>query len=321
MIAQGIKAAQGLLGLIGLGLLLSFAFSLQAGSVPDVEFVPLPSPDRDVAAFSRYAVIGSRNLFQTPEDAPALPMIEEVIEDSSLQYKVLGTAAGPADGSVALLEDGRGRRAVVSVGDQIEGVLVERIERGRIVVLNAGRREQLTMEEQAPQPVSLAMLQRGETSVVEINQVPPAPRPPEPPPAFLAIATPSLMAEVDRREALERPRRPRPQDREFPSEDERSRRGVPVGTPAGAAFSALAGPVAGPSESAYEAVAGGPLLQDLRSAVRLRRGERILAVNSIPVDAPDRLPELLRSLLRQGPNRVRIAVDSRSQREIEVVLP
>ena len=93
MIALGIRAAQ--LAMLVVCGVLSWGISapLRARPIPEVDFVPLAPPERNAASFSRYAVIGSRNLFQTPEDAVPVAPIQEVIEDSKLNLEVVGTVA------------------------------------------------------------------------------------------------------------------------------------------------------------------------------------------------------------------------------------
>jgi len=321
MISNGIKAAQYALWTLIAVLVVGLATPFRGKDIPEVEFVPLDPIRRAQAAFSRYAVIGSRNLFRVPEGAiPATP-IEEVIEESKLNLKVLGTVAGPAALASAIVEDSSGRVDVVSVAQVLQGgVQVERIEKGRIVVMNRGKREAISLAEPEA-PASLAMLQRGKRSSATVEVIPP------PPPAFAAVASPELALRIASLGAPPAPRpaprpaaRPTIAERELPSENSRFARTLGsrpgVGT---AAITATAVPVAA-EEPQFEAVAGQPVLDELLRQVALREGEEILAVNGIPVAASDRLPDLLRSLLQPSPARVRIAVDSKSQREIEVVL-
>ena len=325
MIGLALRLAQVVLGALFVVLFWGIIAPLRARSVPDVEFQAPPTPERSVAAFNRYAVIGSRNLFQTPEDAPLSAPIEEVIAESRLQYRVVGTVAtGGAETSYALLEDSRKKVSVYGVGANLDGgAEIERIERRRVVLLNAGRREALEMRAQETPP-SLALLQSGREAKADYRVNAPEP------PAYVATSSLALLTRVAQRFAAEPPSPrppapPRPSvdmaQRELPTERDplRSTLGIGAG-PSPNAYTAFAGPVRATS-SAFEAVAGQPLLVGLRQKLALREGEQILAVNGIPIEPADRLPELLRSLVRSGPARVRIAVDSSTEREIEVTLP
>ncbi len=321
MISNGIKAAQYALWTLIAVLVVGLSAPLRGKGVPEVQFVPLEPIRRAQTAFSRYAVIGSRNLFRVPEGAvPATP-IEEVIEESQLKLKVLGTVAGPAEVASAIVEDSTGRVDVISVSQTLQGgVQVERIEKGRIVVLNQGKREAINMAEPET-PASLAMLQRGKRSSATVEVIPP------PPPAFVAVASPQLAVRIAALTAPPPPpaaprQAPPPSiaERELPSENSPFARKLGLRTSASTPrFSATAVQVA-LDEAPFQAVAGQPVLEALLQKVALREGEEILAVNDIPVTASERLPDLLRSLLQSAPARVRIAVDSKSQREIEVVL-
>jgi len=344
MIAQGIRLAQyGLWTLIAV-LLVSVATPLRGREAPQVELVPLEPIRRAQAAFGRYTVIGNRNLFRVPEGAIPTAPIEEVIAESKLSLKLVGTAvSGNAARSNAIVEDARGKRTVVEANDVLEsGVRVERIEEKRVIVLNGSNREAINMADDSATP-SLAMLQSGRQSVARVEVIPP------PPPAYIAVASRELAFKIA---SLLSPPAPRPKlagatpprsiaQRELPSENSGfprtldSARGV-----AGAEFSAVAGPGVRPAPgsgsgtgadtdsgqaaaSQFQAVAGAGALNSLLSevkAMKLRKGEEILAVNDIPVNASNRLPELLRSLVGADRATVQIAVDSNSVRIIEVAL-
>lgn len=100
-------------------------------------------------------VIVERNLFNASTLAPAVAQTmdeNERYEKTRLPLRLLGTVAA-GDGSWAALErlDGDRKDLVVHVGEDLNAkwglaATVLRIERGRIVFVNAGRREELTLE-------------------------------------------------------------------------------------------------------------------------------------------------------------------------------
>ncbi|HPG25849.1 MAG TPA: type II secretion system protein N, partial [Myxococcota bacterium] len=133
-----------------------------------LEPVPLASapPDREAAPSDARLVAPSaileRNLFgaQLAGDVQALPPerdADEPLADTKLPLRLLGTAAASVEErSRAAIEDEKTRKhLVVAVGDSIEGhprVSVAAIERTRVVLDNAGKREQLLLNEDQPLP-------------------------------------------------------------------------------------------------------------------------------------------------------------------------
>jgi S1-C subfamily serine protease len=75
------------------------------------------------------------------------------------------------------------------------------------------------------------------------------------------------------------------------------------------------------NEGDFSAVAGEQLLRNVIDRAALGDGEQVLAVNGVPVDDEGRLGELLAGLAQGGPARLKIAVNSTTEREIEVQLP
>jgi len=102
-------------------------------------------------------VILERNLFGAQVvDAPAPPDPEpdEPMEETRLPLKLLGTIASDDQrvASAAIESNQTRQHEVVKVGDTLTahaGVSVERIERGRVVLRNDGKREVLTLDEEA----------------------------------------------------------------------------------------------------------------------------------------------------------------------------
>lgn len=124
----------------------------------------LPTEEETVAATPRGAppskrwedrqAILDRNLFNVstlaPSDAAPVEVAPaEDLAETSLQYKLLGTASGTDDSARAAVEDLSNRsHQVVRVGDQLGGKAeVVSIERRRIVLRHNGRMEQLSLLE------------------------------------------------------------------------------------------------------------------------------------------------------------------------------
>jgi type II secretory pathway component PulC len=327
VIAVVIRLAQVVMGALCAVAVFSILTPLRAMSIPEVTFQPPPAPTPDVAAFPRYAIIGSRNLFQTPTVAPLVP-VQEVIEEAKLRSKLVGTlAAIPESLSYALVENGQAQRQILRVGDEIEpGVVIARVERRRVVVQNRGRLEALPMDEETPR--SLALLRSGRQSYAKVVVEPAAPvayravaggtpRPSPRPPAS-SPATPArrdVAASSQERRRLTTPATP-----EFLTA-EQAQRLIEGFTSRRSGFTAMSGPVAMANEGDFSAVAGEQLLRNVIDRASLADGEQVLAVNGVPVDDEGRLGELLAGLAQGGPARLKIAVNSTTEREIEVQLP
>ena len=94
-----------------------------------------------------------RNLFgaQLEGEAPPVEEITEDIEETKLPLKLIGTIAGPKEVARAAIQDVRARKSeVVRPGDTLAShprVRIDRIDRGRVLLMNQGRREELLLEE------------------------------------------------------------------------------------------------------------------------------------------------------------------------------
>lgn len=165
----------------------------------DVVLAPAPAPAPEIApptarasqGSANHEIILARNLFNASILAPPAPqqvVEEEDLEATKLPLKLLGTAAaGDPSRSWAAVEDLETRKhSVVRAQDRLrEQATVVKIERGRIVLQNGSRREELTLESQdagAPRP-------RPAARTASAGQ-----RPPPPPPA----GDPNLAARVKR---------------------------------------------------------------------------------------------------------------------------
>lgn len=124
--------------------------------VPEPRIPPATASVASERSLEDYALIAARNLFQTLAVAPVeIEEPEEEIEESSLRFTLLGTAATiPRDHSVAVLEDEVRRRLQLHVGDELSvGVTLERIERERVIVSNHGRLEAISLsDDDQPRP-------------------------------------------------------------------------------------------------------------------------------------------------------------------------
>jgi len=107
-------------------------------------------------------VILARNLFNVSTLKPGTPAgpVEESYDKTRLPLRLLGTAAtndGDASSRAAVEETDTHTHVVVRVGDRLkQSAEVVRIERRRIVLRNAGKLEELALEEAKPSPAATA---------------------------------------------------------------------------------------------------------------------------------------------------------------------
>jgi len=98
---------------------------------------------------SRRAIV-DRNLFGSEEAKQSEIRAEEIknLEPTSLQVSLLGTIAGDEQSARAIIEDKKTRvQNLYRTGDNIEGAVIKKILRGKVVLRIDGRDEILTMEE------------------------------------------------------------------------------------------------------------------------------------------------------------------------------
>lgn len=99
-----------------------------------------PTPPPAVPADPRPEAIVTRNIFGSGK---AVGSAESA---SSLQVRLLGTVAGDPAIARAVLEDATTKlQSIYRVGDTVLGAQIERIERNRVVLSRAGRREVLEL--------------------------------------------------------------------------------------------------------------------------------------------------------------------------------
>ena len=112
-----------------------------------------PAAPDGVSAWNDRKIILDRNLFGAQIIAqPSLPVSTEPVEETKLPLVLEATisASGESYSRAAIRDSGAPASMVLGVGDPVTGhsdVSVALIERGRVVLLNAGRREELLLDE------------------------------------------------------------------------------------------------------------------------------------------------------------------------------
>jgi type II secretory pathway component PulC len=148
---------------------------------------PLPVVELDVPDFpqpratplSHYTLISQRNLFRSQGgQGEAPPPTDEPLVESKLSVKLYGTAATtPPEFGVAAVEDLKTREHLqVRAGDVLQGARVVRIERSRIVVDNAGRLEEVLLEDETGAAAGASAPGRRSPSAAQTSRSRAAPR-------------------------------------------------------------------------------------------------------------------------------------------------
>ncbi len=112
-----------------------------------------PAASDAVSAWDDRRIILDRNLFGAQIIAqPSVPESTEPVEETKLPLVLEATisATGESYSRAAIRDTGTRSSMVLGVGDPVtghSGVSVAVIERGRVVLLNAGRREELLLDE------------------------------------------------------------------------------------------------------------------------------------------------------------------------------
>jgi general secretion pathway protein C len=119
---------------------LTMPVSLKPAQVSGAADRPTPMAPAD------YAIIAERNIFNAnpPKEAPEPPKepsppVQQEIQATQLQLKLVGIAAGADDQAYAIIEDltKRGTQALYQVGDTIQNVVIAEI-RSTCVLFNRG---------------------------------------------------------------------------------------------------------------------------------------------------------------------------------------
>ena len=338
MMSMGFRAARYALLLIAGVLLYSIVAPWRATALPELELPDAPKVEAGRPTFAVYTVIGTRNLFQMQAGAAAaaaLPL-EAPVEETRLPYKLQGAIQGSRpENSTAVIAGGQKGSVVVSVGDEVEkgsGITVAEIASDRVILVNQGRREALNFAE--PEfPARAAFQRRGSQEAGKIDFVTPPPRlvavaarDAERPSAGTQPRAKGATAVVDAQPLAQTTRAERTPPTssvsnvpEMITAEQAARIARGLGRTEPATIE-VRGPVAGAEPIRFVAIAGEPLLRRLLARVALAEGEAVAEVNEIPVSDVARLPELLRSIARIRPSRVKIATDNNADRVIEVEL-
>lgn len=113
--------------------------------LPDVERHRRP-------AFDYYKPIIKRNIFGSGEDVSKEIPTEEIesLQPTSLKLALLGTVSGNQQNTFAVIEEiNKKKQALYRVGDSVQGAIVKKILRGKVILRVEGRDEILTIEEAA----------------------------------------------------------------------------------------------------------------------------------------------------------------------------
>ena len=113
--------------------------------IPNVESQNKPS-------FDYYRPIMKRNIFGSGEDVSKEMLAEEIenLKPTSLNLALLGTVSGDRQNAFAVIEEmSKKKQALYKVGDSVQGAVVKKILRGKVILRVKERDEILTIEEGA----------------------------------------------------------------------------------------------------------------------------------------------------------------------------
>jgi len=113
--------------------------------LPDVERQRRPT-------FDSYKPIMKRNIFGSGEDVSKEIRTEEIenLQPTSLKLALLGTVSGNRQNTFAVIEEiDKKKQALYRVGDSVQGAIVKKILRGKVILRVKERDEILTIEEAA----------------------------------------------------------------------------------------------------------------------------------------------------------------------------
>lgn len=121
-----------------------------------VQITPLPnrSLEEPAPAINDYQVILERNIFKAVLAAGEKPAGEQVLsaldtlEETTMQLALLGTVSGSVEDARAIIRDELTRQEnMYRVGGTLQGAVITRIERGRVVLLVDGNEEILNIKD------------------------------------------------------------------------------------------------------------------------------------------------------------------------------
>nr|WP_240193354.1 type II secretion system protein N [Desulfobulbus alkaliphilus] len=127
---------------------------IPATTVRQATSVPIRTPDEPVAAITDYQVIFERNIFKAALEAGEQPVATQMLsaldalEETSMQLSLLGTVSGSVEDARAIIRDELTRQEnMYRVGGTLQGAVITRIERGRVVLLVDGNEEILNIKD------------------------------------------------------------------------------------------------------------------------------------------------------------------------------
>jgi len=118
--------------------------------------MPLPnrSLEAPAPAITDYQVILERNIFKAVLAAGEKPAGEQILsaldtlEETTMQLALLGTVSGSVEDARAIIRDEVNRQEnMYRVGGTLQGAVITRIERGRVVLLVDGNEEILNIKD------------------------------------------------------------------------------------------------------------------------------------------------------------------------------
>jgi type II secretory pathway component PulC len=120
------------------------------------QIIPLPnrSLEAPAPAINDYQVILERNIFKAVLVAGEKPAGEQVLsaldtlEETTMELALLGTVSGSVEDARAIIRDELTRQEnMYRVGGTLQGAVITRIERGRVVLLVDGNEEILNIKD------------------------------------------------------------------------------------------------------------------------------------------------------------------------------
>jgi hypothetical protein len=115
---------------------------------------PNQTQDEPVPAITDYQVILERNIFKAVLELGELPAAAQTLsaldtlEETSMQLSLLGTVSGSVEDARAFIRDELTQQEnMYRVGGTLQGAVITRIERGRVVLLVDGNEEILNIKD------------------------------------------------------------------------------------------------------------------------------------------------------------------------------
>jgi type II secretory pathway component PulC len=112
---------------------------------------PVKEKGRPASAEDDYRVILTRNIFQAGSESGDQPQTKvEDLAETKLHLALLGTVTGGRDDARAIIRDELSKlEDLYQTGSEVQGAIISRISRGRVVLQVNGREEVLTIRDPA----------------------------------------------------------------------------------------------------------------------------------------------------------------------------